>query len=75
MEKDTDTEKPQKGVLGEDVNDFCMTICTVNGSGSATANTTLLKAIFHMGIPIGFPFEYPKMVTWLVWHMMTSLCR
>jgi len=68
MEKDTDTEKPKKGVLGEDVNDFCMTICTVNGSGSATANTTLLKAIFHMGIPISgkniFPSNIKGLPTW-----------
>ena len=32
-------------------NDFCITISTVNGSGSATANNTILKAIFKMGIP------------------------
>ena len=50
------------------VNDFCMTICTVNGSGSATANTTLLRAMFHMGIPVSgkniFPSNIKGLPTW-----------
>lgn len=50
------------------VNDFCMTICTVNGSGSATANTTLLRSLFHMGIPVSgkniFPSNIKGLPTW-----------
>ena len=50
------------------VNDFCMTVCTVNGSGSATANTTLLRAMFHMGIPVSgkniFPSNIKGLPTW-----------
>ena len=50
------------------VNDFCMTICTVNGSGSATANNTLLRALFHMGIPVSgkniFPSNIKGLPTW-----------
>jgi 2-oxoglutarate ferredoxin oxidoreductase subunit alpha len=50
------------------VNDFCMTICTVNGSGSATANNTLLRAMFHMGIPVSgkniFPSNIKGLPTW-----------
>jgi 2-oxoglutarate ferredoxin oxidoreductase subunit alpha len=50
------------------VNDFCLTICTVNGSGSATANTTLLRALFHMGIPVTgkniFPSNIKGLPTW-----------
>jgi len=33
-------------------NDFCITFSTVNGSGSATANITLMRALFRMGIPV-----------------------
>ncbi|MBW6464918.1 MAG: 2-oxoacid:acceptor oxidoreductase subunit alpha [Brevefilum sp.] len=50
------------------VNDFCMTVCTVNGSGSATANNTLLRALFHMGIPVSgkniFPSNIKGLPTW-----------
>jgi len=50
------------------VNDFCMTICTVNGSGSATANTTLLRSLFRMGIPVSgkniFPSNIKGLPTW-----------
>jgi len=52
------------------VNDFCLTICTVNGSGSATANTTLFRALFHMGIPVSgkniFPSNIKGEPTWFV---------
>ena len=44
-------EKQSTSVLEPIVNEFCMTICTVNGSGSATANGTLFRALFKMGIP------------------------
>ncbi|MGI6741828.1 MAG: 2-oxoacid:acceptor oxidoreductase subunit alpha [Brevefilum sp.] len=50
------------------VNDFCMTVCTVNGSGSATANTTLLRSLFRMGIPVSgkniFPSNIKGLPTW-----------
>lgn len=50
------------------INDFCLTICSINGSGSATANTTLLRAIFHMGIPVSgkniFPSNIKGLPTW-----------
>ena len=52
------------------VNDFCMTICTVNGSGSATANSILFSSLFHMGIPTSgknvFPSNIKGMATWFV---------
>jgi len=54
--------------LSKKINDFCMTICTINGSGSATANTTLLRALFHMGIPVSgkniFPSNIKGLPTW-----------
>ena len=49
-------------------NEFGIIFSTVNGSGSATANKTLLKAIFKMGIPVSgrniFPSNIQGMPTW-----------
>lgn len=68
MTKNIESEQSQPDQSQQKVNDFCMTICTVNGSGSATANTTLLRAMFHMGIPISgkniFPSNIKGMPTW-----------
>ena len=33
-------------------NDFAIVAATVNGSGSQTANTVLMRALFKMGIPV-----------------------
>ncbi len=50
------------------VNDFSITFGTVNGSGSQTANTTLLRALFRMGIPVSgkniFPSNIQGQPTW-----------
>ncbi len=50
------------------VNDFQIMIATVNGSGSQTANTTLLRSIFRMGIPVSgkniFPSNIQGLPTW-----------
>ena len=50
------------------VNDFCITFGTVNGSGSATANSTLMRAFFKMGIPVTgkniFPSNIQGLPTW-----------
>lgn len=50
------------------VNDFSITVGTVNGSGSSTANTTLLRAIFKMGVPVSgknlFPSNIQGQPTW-----------
>ena len=49
-------------------NDFGITFSTINGSGSTTANNTILKAIFKMGIPVSarniFPSNIQGMPTW-----------
>ena len=34
------------------INDFAFRIATVNGTGSASANSLLMQAIFRMGIPV-----------------------
>jgi 2-oxoglutarate ferredoxin oxidoreductase subunit alpha len=53
---------------GPIVNDFAITFCTVNGSGSATANTTVMRSIFKMGIPVSgkniFPSNIQGLPTW-----------
>ncbi len=68
MIKDSELLSKEGGNLEESINDFCMTICTVNGSGSATANNTLLRALFHMGIPVSgkniFPSNIKGLPTW-----------
>jgi len=68
MMKDIVMEEPSQGGDEMRVNDFCMTVCTVNGSGSATANNTLLRAMFRMGIPVSgkniFPSNIKGLPTW-----------
>jgi 2-oxoglutarate/2-oxoacid ferredoxin oxidoreductase subunit alpha len=50
------------------INDFSITVATVNGSGSQTANVTLLRALFKMGIPVSgknlFPSNIQGLPTW-----------
>ncbi|HET7224180.1 MAG TPA: 2-oxoacid:acceptor oxidoreductase subunit alpha [Candidatus Eisenbacteria bacterium] len=50
------------------LNDFSIRVATVNGSGSQTANTVLLRAIFQMGIPVSgknlFPSNIAGLPTW-----------
>jgi len=50
------------------VNDFVLKIGTVNGTGSASANGLLLKALFRMGIPVSgknlFPSNIQGLPTW-----------
>ncbi len=50
------------------VNDFCLTFATINGSGSATANSILLRSLFRMGIPVSgkniFPSNIQGLPTW-----------
>jgi len=50
------------------VNDFSITVATINGSGSSTANNTILRALFKMGIPVSgknlFPSNIQGLPTW-----------
>ena len=50
------------------VNEFSINVATVNGSGSQTANATLLRAIFQMGLPVSgknlFPSNIAGLPTW-----------
>lgn len=50
------------------INDFSIQVATVNGSGSQSANSILLKSIFAMGIPVSgknlFPSNIAGLPTW-----------
>ena len=50
------------------INDFAIKIATVNGTGSASANGLLMKAIFRSGIPVMgknyFPSNIQGLPTW-----------
>src|SRR3979411_1901212 len=50
------------------INDFIIKIATVNGTGSASANTLLMKTVFRMGVPVMgknyFPSNIQGLPTW-----------
>ena len=52
------------------VNDFSINVATVNGSGSQSANSVLLKSIFGMGVPVSgknlFPSNIAGLPTWFI---------
>ena len=54
--------------LSSRVNDFAFKLANVNGSGSASANSLLMQAIFRMGIPVAgknlFPSNIQGLPTW-----------
>jgi 2-oxoglutarate ferredoxin oxidoreductase subunit alpha len=51
-------------------NDFSINVATVNGSGSQSANSVLLKSIFGMGVPVSgknlFPSNIAGQPTWFL---------
>jgi 2-oxoglutarate ferredoxin oxidoreductase subunit alpha len=61
-------ESPSGQRPGPIVNDFSIQVATVNGSGSQTANTVLMRSIFQMGIPVSgknmFPSNIAGLPTW-----------
>jgi 2-oxoglutarate/2-oxoacid ferredoxin oxidoreductase subunit alpha len=50
------------------INDFVIKFATVNGSGSASANTMVARTLFRMGIPVSpkniFPSNIQGLPTW-----------
>src|SRR5690242_16395941 len=50
------------------VNDMSIQVATVNGSGSQSSNTVLLRTIFQMGVPVSgknlFPSNIAGLPTW-----------
>lgn len=57
-----DEEPPER------VNDFALKVSTANGTGSASANGLILKAIYRMGVPVSgknvFPSNIQGLPTW-----------
>jgi 2-oxoglutarate ferredoxin oxidoreductase subunit alpha len=49
-------------------NDFTIQVATVNGSGSQSANSVLMRSIFQMGVPVSgknlFPSNIAGLPTW-----------
>ena len=63
--------QPTSGLAGGAkpiVNDFSIQVATVNGSGSQSANSVLLRSIFRMGVPVSgknlFPSNIAGLPTW-----------
>ncbi|MGD0902209.1 MAG: 2-oxoacid:acceptor oxidoreductase subunit alpha [Terracidiphilus sp.] len=58
----------ERSALERVVNDFSINVATVNGSGSQSANSVLLKSIFGMGVPVSgknlFPSNIAGLPTW-----------
>ncbi|OGO12001.1 MAG: ferredoxin oxidoreductase [Chloroflexi bacterium RBG_16_47_49] len=50
------------------INNFSITVASVNGSGSQTSNLTMMRALFKMGIPVSgkniFPSNIQGLPTW-----------
>src|SRR5215813_5891296 len=63
QEKAAKTQQPDRKI-----NDFSIQVATVNGSGSQSANTVLLRSLFQMGIPVSgknlFPSNIAGLPTW-----------
>ncbi len=61
-------EAEEQELQEQRVNDFSLTVATVNGSGSQTSNLTLIRALFKMGIPVSgknlFPSNIQGLPTW-----------
>jgi len=58
------------GAQARVINDFSINVATVNGSGSQSANSVLLKSIFAMGVPVSgknlFPSNIAGQPTWFL---------
>ena len=59
---------PERKSAAPRVNDFTLKFANVNGSGSASANSLVMKAIFRMGVPVVgknfFPSNIQGLPTW-----------
>src|SRR5580658_7470903 len=62
--------RESSGQLGQKrvVNNMSIQVATVNGSGSQSSNTVLLRSIFQMGVPVSgknlFPSNIAGLPTW-----------
>ena len=64
LNQGTDSRQDREPV----VNNFSIQIATVNGSGSQSANSVLMRTIFQMGVPVSgknlFPSNIAGLPTW-----------
>ena len=65
-----DQKQGSLGTQARVANDFSINVATVNGSGSQSANSVLLKSIFEMGVPVSgknlFPSNIAGQPTWFL---------
>ncbi|NUN93794.1 MAG: 2-oxoacid:acceptor oxidoreductase subunit alpha [Verrucomicrobiae bacterium] len=55
------------------INDFVLTVATVNGSGSQSANHVLFRAIFQMGVPVSGKSVFPSNIQGLpAWYTIRA---
>ncbi len=68
MSTETVVDKSEPDVQSTIVNDFSIQIATINGSGSQSSNSVLMRAIFQMGVPVSgknlFPSNIQGLPTW-----------
>ncbi len=58
------------------INDFAIQIATVNGSGSQTANSVLMRSIFQMGVPVSGKNLFPSNIAGLpTWFTIRASCH
>jgi 2-oxoglutarate ferredoxin oxidoreductase subunit alpha len=61
-------ESAGRAGVGPVVNNMSIQVATVNGSGSQSSNTVLLRSIFQMGVPVSgknlFPSNIAGLPTW-----------
>jgi len=66
--------EPPNPVFDPHVNDFSLVVATANGTGSQTANLTLMRSFFRMGVPVNgknvFPSNIQGLPTWF--HIRVS---
>src|ERR1700686_263505 len=64
LEQGTDSRGENERVI----NNFSIQVATVNGSGSQSANSVLMRSIFQMGVPVSsknlFPSNIAGLPTW-----------
>jgi 2-oxoglutarate ferredoxin oxidoreductase subunit alpha len=64
----TTEREARSNARGSVINDFSIQVATVNGSGSQSANSVLMRSIFQMGVPVSgknlFPSNIAGLPTW-----------
>jgi 2-oxoglutarate ferredoxin oxidoreductase subunit alpha len=68
ISSDTQASDAPRTAAPDKTNNFALKLANVNGTGSASANSLLMQAIFRMGIPVSgknlFPSNIQGLPTW-----------